>query len=193
MTPKDYLAQPYARRLTPDPTGGYVATIQEFPGLIAEGQTAQEAVESLESAAESWIEAALDTGQEIPEPAMLDGYSGKIALRIPRGLHKRAAEAAAAEGASLNQWLVAAIANYLGAKDALREMANRAAARITFHQTATTSADIHLVARPSAARLTDISYFQTGNAYLIESRVTGVSVGVGSLPYLPFAGESRHG
>ncbi len=32
MTSADYLSRPYARRLTPDESGGYVATIQEFPG-----------------------------------------------------------------------------------------------------------------------------------------------------------------
>lgn len=33
-------------------------------------------------------------------------YSGKLVLRIPRSLHKMLKEAAAAEGVSLNQYLV---------------------------------------------------------------------------------------
>jgi predicted RNase H-like HicB family nuclease len=121
MTARDYLKRPYARRLTPDEDGGYTATIQEFPGLIADGDTAGEAISNLESAAESWIEAVLESGQEIPEPISFDGYSGKIALRVPRGLHKRAAEMASSEGTSLNQWLVAAISEYVGCKEAVRE------------------------------------------------------------------------
>jgi predicted RNase H-like HicB family nuclease len=117
MTSADYLSRPYARRLTPDESGGYVATIQEFPGLVAEGDSAQEALESLERAAASWIEASLETGRDIPEPIDFGGHSGKVALRIPRGLHKRAAEMALSEGSSLNQWLTGAIAHYLGSHE----------------------------------------------------------------------------
>jgi len=118
MLPKDYLSRPYARRLTPDPSGGYVATIQEFPGLVAEGDTADEALQNLESAAAAWIETSLESGRAIPDPVELGGYSGKIALRIPRGLHKRTAEMASSEGSSLNQWLTTAIAHYLGGREA---------------------------------------------------------------------------
>lgn len=36
----------------------------------------------------------------------LDGYSGKLVLRLPKSLHRRLKEEAAAEGCSLNQYLV---------------------------------------------------------------------------------------
>lgn len=36
----------------------------------------------------------------------LEGYSGRIVLRIPRSLHKQLKEAAAAEGVSLNQYML---------------------------------------------------------------------------------------
>jgi len=36
----------------------------------------------------------------------LEEYSGRLILRIPRSLHKSLKEAAAAEGVSLNQYLV---------------------------------------------------------------------------------------
>lgn len=36
----------------------------------------------------------------------LEEYSGKLVLRIPRSLHKMLKETAAAEGVSLNQYLV---------------------------------------------------------------------------------------
>lgn len=122
MDAKEVLRRPYARRLTPQ-IGGYVATIQEFPGCIADGRTADEALENLESAAESWIEASFAQGREIPEPIDFQGFSGKIALRIPRGLHKQAAELALSEGTSVNQLLTSAIAGYFGAKQALRQLA----------------------------------------------------------------------
>lgn len=116
------LSKEYARRLVPDETGGYVASIQEFPGCIAEGDTAEEAIRNLDAAAASWVNVALSNGYEIREPISFQGYSGKIALRIPRGLHKQIAELAELEGSSINQLLVTAIAQYLGNKRAFNVM-----------------------------------------------------------------------
>lgn len=36
----------------------------------------------------------------------LEGFSGKLVIRLPKSLHKRLKEEAAAEGVSLNQYLV---------------------------------------------------------------------------------------
>jgi predicted RNase H-like HicB family nuclease len=127
-TPQDYLNKPYARQLTPDESGGYVATILEFPGCIAEGDTPDEALENLNNAAESWIEAALAGGQYIRDPIDFGGFSGKLALRLPRTLHRQAAELAELEKCSLNQLLVTAIALYVGGKplaDKIAELASR--------------------------------------------------------------------
>lgn len=106
--------KPYVRRLEPDDAGGYVASVQEFPGCIAEGNTAEEAISNLNNAALSWVEAALSTGYEVREPISFAGCSGKIALRIPRGLHQQVAELAEQEETSVNQLLVTAIAQYVG-------------------------------------------------------------------------------
>lgn len=119
---EEILKKTYARRLVPDETGGYVASIQEFPGCVAEGDTAEEAIRNLNGAAASWVEAALSSGYEIRDPVSFQGYSGKIALRIPRGLHKQVAELAELEESSVNQLLVTAIAQYLGSKKTFREM-----------------------------------------------------------------------
>ena len=116
----EILGKPYARHLVPDEAGGYVASIQEFPGCVADGNTAEEAIGNLNHAATSWIEAALSTGYDIKEPVDFYGYSGKIALRLPRGLHKQVAELAELEESSVNQLLVTAIANYTGNKQAFR-------------------------------------------------------------------------
>lgn len=116
---RDILNKAYVRRLTPDPSGGYVASISEFPGCIAEGETAEEALQNLDKAAESWIEVAIAHGRAIREPVDFEGFSGKIALRMPRNLHKQAAELAELEGCSLNQLLVTAISFYVGGKQAV--------------------------------------------------------------------------
>jgi len=115
-TPSKLLKEPYARILTPDAESGtYTAEILEFPGCVAQGDTPEEAYANLEAAAEAWIEAVLELGQDIPEPLTSHGYAGKIALRLPRSLHRRASEMAERDGTSLNQFLVAAVAERVGA------------------------------------------------------------------------------
>lgn len=104
----------YMRVLIPEPEGGYSAQVLEFPGCFSQGETPGEAIDNLESAAEGWLLAAIDQGQEIPEPAMNTGYSGRISLRIPRGLHRRASTFAILESISLNQFIISAIAERVG-------------------------------------------------------------------------------
>jgi len=125
-TPRDYLTKPYARVLTPDAEyGGYTAEILEFPGCVTEGDTPDEALENLEAAAEGWIEAALSMGQDIPEPSDAQGYGGRVALRLPRSLHRRAMQLAERDGTSLNQFLVAAVAERVGAGTLYTRMTQR--------------------------------------------------------------------
>ena len=114
---QEYLKEPYARILIPDEEGGFSAEILEFPGCFAEGDTADEAMQALDRAADAWIQAALDQGQAIPPPFRNQGYGGKIALRLPRSLHRQATEFAERDGTSLNQFLVSAIAARVGAEE----------------------------------------------------------------------------
>jgi predicted RNase H-like HicB family nuclease len=184
--------------LTPDESGGYVATIQEFPGLVAEGDSAKEALESLEAAAAAWIESAVETGNTIPEPVELGGYSGKIALRIPRGLHKRSAEMASLEGVSLNQWLTTALAHYLGSHEGFRATVDRMLLRIPV----TTMAFNYSPSTIYIDRNLMIGHLESGglessrwNRYLTGTTVGSAQVGVTAgttglgLPQLGFTGD----
>ena len=103
-TPSDYLKAPYCRVVIPDrQTGTYTARVMEFPGCVAQGDTISEAHERLERAAEDWIRAALDSGQDIPPPAEEQRYSGRILVRLPKSLHRRAAEAAETRTVSVEE------------------------------------------------------------------------------------------
>ncbi|RFP15354.1 type II toxin-antitoxin system HicB family antitoxin [Duganella sp. BJB488] len=108
------LARPYVRRLLPDEAGGYAAYIHEFPGCVAEGKTADEALFNLDKAAASWLAVTLAHGQPIAEPIQPFDFSGKVVLRIPRGLHRDVAELAQLQGCSINQLLSVAISDYVG-------------------------------------------------------------------------------
>jgi len=114
-----YLKLPYSRIITPDlDTGTYTAEVLEFPGCVTQGSTVAEAHERLEDAAASWIEAATALGQDIPPPSRTHEYRGRIALRLPRSLHRRASQLAERDGTSLNQYIVVAIAEKVGASGA---------------------------------------------------------------------------
>ena len=109
------MQEPYSRILIPEEDGGYSAEMLEFPGCYSSGETVEEALTNLEEAAKSWIEASLEQGHDIPAATGHNAYSGKIALRLPAGLHKEAVRLAARDGVSLNQFLVNAIAAKVGA------------------------------------------------------------------------------
>lgn len=126
------LRRSYTRMVKPDESGVFVATIREFPGCVADGDSIHEAISRLELAAESWIEAAREMGQSIPEPLQESEYSGKFALRLPRSMHKASVERAAVEGTSVNQLFLAAIATYLGeVSGATKAMASTSEVHLT--------------------------------------------------------------
>ncbi len=107
------LAAPYARTLLKDPDG-YGAQVLEFPGCYSAGATAREAIDNLDAAIALWVGAALAQGQSIPEPFATAEYSGRVTLRLPPDTHRRAVQAAALQGISLNRWLSDAIARATG-------------------------------------------------------------------------------
>jgi predicted RNase H-like HicB family nuclease len=121
-TTGEYLKSPYARIVIPQEDGTFFAEILEFPGCFTEGTTPDEAFRNLEEAAKAWIESTLDHGQEIPPPSTNEGFSGKLILRLPRSVHRRATRMAERDRTSLNQFLVAAIAERLGAESLYRRM-----------------------------------------------------------------------
>jgi antitoxin HicB len=144
----DYLQRPYARIVIPTDQRGFHAEILEFPGCYAQGATLDEAYRNLEKAAESWIEACIDNGQEIPEPSSSVGHSGRIAFRLPKSLHRQAAKLAERDRSSLNTYLVSAVAARVGAEEFYNVLARRlehhlanfVRAVVLYQQTSTTDA-----------------------------------------------------
>ena len=116
MVEKDlsyYMALPYKIELCPDPDeGGFTVSIPTLKGCISVGETAEEALDMIAEAKELWLETALEEGWPIPEPQEeeIKTYSGKFVVRLPRYLHRRLAELAENEGTSLNQLIVAFLA-----------------------------------------------------------------------------------
>ena len=115
-TVEEYLQLPYTRELIPEPEGGWFVRIKELPGCMSQGETPAEAMAMIADAMAGWLETALAHGQAIPEPRHDEDFSGKFVVRVPKSMHRRLAEAAQADGVSLNQWIVAALASALGAE-----------------------------------------------------------------------------
>lgn len=129
---EEYLKKPYSRILIPDlESGSFAAQILEFPGCFSEGKTPQKAYQNLEKAAYNWLESAIKQGMEIPAPFSTEGYSGKVALRMPKSLHRQAMAIAKREGVSLNQFLVSAVSSSVGADNLYEKMADRLEDKIT--------------------------------------------------------------
>lgn len=100
-----YMKLPYRMEIVPDTyEGGFVASYPELPGCITCGETIAEAVSNAQDAKQSWIEASLEAGDNIPEPETIEDYSGQFKLRIPKSLHKQLAEKSKREGISMNQY-----------------------------------------------------------------------------------------
>lgn len=114
MTPAEYLKKPYGRYVVPESDGTFRAEIIEFPGCIAVGNTAAEALANLEDVAASWLEATIARDLRVPEPVENTAFSGKLVVRLPKTLHKKAARMAAQDGVSLNQFIVSSVAEQVG-------------------------------------------------------------------------------
>lgn len=115
--PSRAVAARYSRLLVREKEGGYSAEVLEFPGCYATGETADEAMDNLDAAIAGWVESELEQGHDIPEPFGDDEVSGRLTLRLPPSLHRRALMLAAVEKISLNRFLTAAIARYVGELD----------------------------------------------------------------------------
>lgn len=92
------------------------ATAEELPDCVAQGRTPDEAVESLRGTMQSWIEAALAQGREVPVPGPVakprasSSHSGRFLVRMPGALHTELARAAEREHLSLNRFITKILA-----------------------------------------------------------------------------------
>ena len=119
-----YLKLKYPVTLYSDESGGYAVEIEDLPGCISQGETAEEAMEMIEEARQMWLEVAYADGQDIPMPrTQRQQYSGKFNVRVPKDLHRRLDEMAEREGVSLNQFLVSTLSMAVGREQATQRAA----------------------------------------------------------------------
>jgi predicted HicB family RNase H-like nuclease len=90
--------------------------VLELPGCYTEGQSVASVAAKLDREVEDWLDHAKREGIPIPKPRSAEECSGRLVLRLPRHLHTRAALLAEREGISLNQFILSAVAELVGAQ-----------------------------------------------------------------------------
>ena len=106
--------------------GGFMFTMPDLPGVMADGATELEALADGREAFISTVSAMVDAGLEIPAPAFnVDDFtpasaSGKVLARLPRSMHLQLTARAKTEGVSLNSLVLAFIAEGLGRRSSTR-------------------------------------------------------------------------
>ena len=86
--------------LPPEEGGGYLVTMPDLPGCVADGESVDEALMEARDAFKAWTDAEIEDKGHLPAPR---SYSGQFLQRISKTLHMRLAKRAASEGVSLNQ------------------------------------------------------------------------------------------
>jgi predicted RNase H-like HicB family nuclease len=84
--------------------GGYTLSCPELSGCVTCAATIEEGLKMIEDAKMCWFTACIEDALPIPEPSLLENYSGQFKLRIPKSLHKKLAEHSRQEGISMNQY-----------------------------------------------------------------------------------------
>jgi predicted RNase H-like HicB family nuclease len=106
--------------------GGFLFTMPDIPGVMADGATEFEAVADGREAFIATVSALVDIGHEVPAPVFNAqdftpaSASGKVLARLPRSMHLQLTARAKTEGVSLNSLVLAFIAEGLGRRSAVR-------------------------------------------------------------------------
>ncbi len=93
----------------------YVCRFRDFPTVVGAGETTDEAIAEGREALAGMLEYYLETGKKIPEPSVTESIeaSGRLTVRMPKGLHLKLIQRSEEEGASLNTLVVQALSEYL--------------------------------------------------------------------------------
>lgn len=108
------------RPLSKEEGGGYLVEFPDFPGVISDGETPEEAIRNGQDALAAALLTMQEFGDPIPKPGKATSASGQWRQRVPRSLHTRLVTRAEQEGVSLNTLVTTLIAEGLGRKEGSR-------------------------------------------------------------------------
>jgi predicted RNase H-like HicB family nuclease len=87
----------------------FIAKCIEFPGLLAHGETNEEALKEIKVVVEESVKWLQEEGKEIPESLGKKNFKGKLTLRVPSEKHRELVLKSAEEGVSINQYILSKI------------------------------------------------------------------------------------
>lgn len=108
------------RPLTQDEGGGYLVEFPDFPGVMSDGGTPEEAIRNGQDALKAAMLTMKEFGDPLPKPSRGTSASGQWRQRVPRSLHARLVARAEQEGVSLNTLVATLIAEGLGQREPSR-------------------------------------------------------------------------
>jgi len=100
----------------------YVATVSEFPGLSAFGESPEEAIKEAKIAVDGFLRVFKEDGCLIPKPNTLKPFSGQTRLRLPKSLHATLNQEAQKDGVSLNTYIISLLSERHVAKQLEKEL-----------------------------------------------------------------------
>jgi len=94
----------------------WIAEFVDIFGCGGGGNTAQEALEDALINLEYYLGFAKERGEDVPQPSDYNECNGKIALRLPKSMHRRLLKLSEDEGKSLNQVILNTFDEKVGGK-----------------------------------------------------------------------------
>lgn len=106
----------------------YVGRVAEFPNISSFEDSFEEARALVIDAIQTLKKIADETQTDFPFPYSIqsDEFSGRVTLRLPKTLHAKVSRKADQEGISVNQYLVTAVATYVGETDGIAKVVSEA-------------------------------------------------------------------
>lgn len=83
----------------------FIGRVVEFPSLAAHGDTQEKALREIRTVVEYVLEDLASERGETPVPLSRRDFSGKLNVRMPKGLHRQLTVESEREGVSLNNWI----------------------------------------------------------------------------------------
>lgn len=124
-----YLSLNYSYELVRDQeTDGYFAVHPDLGGCIAQGETAEEAIENLDKARGLWLQYRIEHGLSIPEPPAPE-FSGQLSIRMPVRTYSKLLMAASERGLSLGLLINMVLADFIATEINFNEKPPRAAGK----------------------------------------------------------------
>ncbi len=110
----------------------YVGRVAEFPNISAFEETFEAAHALVLDAVQTLKKIADEAQADFPHPypTQSDEFSGRVTLRLSKSLHAKVSRIAAQDDVSVNQFLVTAIASYVGEADGISRVVSAAVALI---------------------------------------------------------------